>query len=235
MGSKGLFDQLLSKGQELVKQKLASGGSHGSNQGNKSSSALGGLGSLGGLAAGGLSGAALMKLLGGSKKGGSSTGKTALLTAGSAAIGALAWKTYKEWSEKQSNPSQTIPSSADDLFASYAPSVDHDRLMLQAMIAAAKADGHIDERERNMIRSQAEDLGLSPELRQFITQELNSPLDPAKIASSVSSPEQAAELYLMSLLIVDDQNFMEKNYLQELARQLRLAPEMVARLEKQVQ
>lgn len=235
MGSKGLFDQLLSKGQELVKQKLAGGSSHGSNQGNKSSSTLGGLGSLGGLAAGGLSGAALMKLLGGSKKGGSSAGKTALLTAGSAAIGALAWKTYKEWSEKQSNPSQTIPSSADDLFASYTPSVDHDRLMLQAMIAAAKADGHIDERERNMIRSQAEELGLSPELRQFITQELNSPLDPAKIASSVSSPEQAAELYLMSLLIVDEQNFMEKNYLQELARQLRLAPEMVTRLEKQVQ
>lgn len=227
----GLLDQLLAKGQELAKKKLG-GGEHGGGHGNSS----GGLSGLGGLATGGLSGATLMKLLGGSRGGGRSAGKTALLAAGSAAIGALAWKTYKDWNEKQNTQGHgtTSSSAADDLFASYTSPADHDRLMLQAMIAAAKADGHIDEKEREMIRRQADQLGLSSELRQFITEELNSPLDPAKIARSVRSPEQASELYLMSLLVVDEQNFMEKNYLQELARQLRLAPEIVTRLEQQV-
>ena len=43
----------------------------------------------------------------------------------------------------------------------------------------------------------------------------------------------AAEMYLASLLVVDEQNFMERAYLQELATQLRLDPQLRTELERQ--
>jgi uncharacterized membrane protein YebE (DUF533 family) len=44
----------------------------------------------------------------------------------------------------------------------------------------------------------------------------------------------AAEMYIASVMLVDEENFMEKSYLDELARQLKLEPGLKAELEKQV-
>ena len=44
----------------------------------------------------------------------------------------------------------------------------------------------------------------------------------------------AAEMYLASLLVADEQSFMERAYLDELARQLKLEPSLRAELEAQV-
>jgi uncharacterized membrane protein YebE (DUF533 family) len=43
----------------------------------------------------------------------------------------------------------------------------------------------------------------------------------------------AAEIYLASLLVVDKTTVMERAYLDELARQLRLAPGLKVELERQ--
>ncbi|WP_121373224.1 DUF533 domain-containing protein, partial [Pseudomonas aeruginosa] len=45
--------------------------------------------------------------------------------------------------------------------------------------------------------------------------------------------EIAAEMYLASLLMVDEESFMERSYLEELARQLRLEPSFKLELENQ--
>lgn len=45
-----------------------------------------------------------------------------------------------------------------------------------------------------------------------------------------TSLAMAAEIYLASLLVIDEQNHMEKVYLRELAALLRLDDEMVRRL-----
>jgi uncharacterized membrane protein YebE (DUF533 family) len=45
----------------------------------------------------------------------------------------------------------------------------------------------------------------------------------------------AAEMYLASVLMIDQEHFMERAYLNELARQLQLAPELQKQLEAQVQ
>ncbi len=108
-------------------------------------------------------------------------------------------------------------------------------LLLSAMIAAAKADGHIDDAEQQRISNAVQAMGATADVNRFVEQELRKPLDPAEIAAQVKAPEEAAEVYLASVLIVDEQNFMEKAYLQELARQLKLEPGLVAELEKQVQ
>ncbi|WQG59937.1 DUF533 domain-containing protein [Pseudomonas sp. RTB3] len=59
-------------------------------------------------------------------------------------------------------------------------------------------------------------------------------LDPADVARAAGTPEMAAEMYIASVMLVDEENFMEKSYLDELARQLRLEPGLKAELEKQV-
>ena len=44
----------------------------------------------------------------------------------------------------------------------------------------------------------------------------------------------AAEMYLASLLVIDEQSFMERAYLEELARQLQLEPSLKINLESQI-
>ena len=58
-------------------------------------------------------------------------------------------------------------------------------------------------------------------------------MDPADIAKSAGTPEMAAEMYLASVLVVDEESFMERSYLTELARQLKLDPALKAELEEQ--
>ena len=105
--------------------------------------------------------------------------------------------------------------------------------ILRALIGAAKADGHIDERERALIDGEITKLGGDAELARWFNQELGKPLDPAEVAGASRSPEMAAEMYLASALLVDEESFMERAYLQELARQLQLAPALVIELERQ--
>ena len=72
------------------------------------------------------------------------------------------------------------------------------------------------------------------ELQRWLHAELNKPLDPSDVARAAHSPEIAAEMYIASVMMVDEENFMEKAYLDELARQLELEPGLKAELEKQV-
>jgi uncharacterized membrane protein YebE (DUF533 family) len=71
------------------------------------------------------------------------------------------------------------------------------------------------------------------DLQFWVDQELRKPMDPAEIAYSATTPEIAAEMYLASLLMVDEESFMERAYLDELARQLKLDPSFKMELERQ--
>jgi len=53
------------------------------------------------------------------------------------------------------------------------------------------------------------------------------------VARAASTPEIASEMYLASLVAADDQNFMERAYLDELARQLGLDPALRQRLDRE--
>ncbi|MNE92887.1 hypothetical protein D3C80_1906670 [compost metagenome] len=44
----------------------------------------------------------------------------------------------------------------------------------------------------------------------------------------------AAEMYIASVMLVDEEHFMERAYLDELARQLKLDPALKTELENQV-
>ncbi|EEX38821.1 tellurite resistance TerB family protein [Vibrio furnissii] len=184
---------------------------------NKSTLATFGAGALGG---------GLLGVLMGSKKS-KKLGKSALKIGGAAALGALAYKVYNDWQVKQ--PASAPPAAT---FDEHNPR--HELLILKAMIAAAKADGHVDEHEMAHINQAVQQLGADASVQTLIELELKKPLDPADIARLAQTPAQAAELYLASCLIVDEQSFMEKAYLSELAKQLRLDDALIAELHQQV-
>ncbi len=107
--------------------------------------------------------------------------------------------------------------------------------MLTAMIAAAKAQGHLDERERGLLEAELGRLEADPVQRRWVEEEVRRPLDPAAVARAATSPAIASEMYLASLLIADDTSFMERAYLDELARQMKLPVDLKAELEAQAQ
>lgn len=95
-------------------------------------------------------------------------------------------------------------------------------LMIRAMIAAANADGVIDDTERNRILKKLEALSLSDEEHSFIVKELLSPADLDQIAVQVDSMETAENVYTVSLLAIDIDTDAERTYMRTLANKLGL-------------
>ncbi|AMB84511.1 hypothetical protein AWM79_03980 [Pseudomonas agarici] len=234
MNTRGLLDQLLKSGQDLLQNrtgdrqdKSADKGALGGLLGGGSS----GLGSLLSGAGGGALAAGAMGVLLGNKKARKFGGK-ALTYGGLAALGVLAYKAYGTWQAQQASAPQGEPQTLDRLPPAQVE--QHSQAILQALVAAAKADGHVDARERELIEAEFSKLGCDRELQQWLHDELNKPLDPADVAQAAATPEIAAQMYIASVLLVDQENFMEKAYLDELSRQLRLEPGLKLELERQV-
>lgn len=192
-------------------------------------------GDLGKYATGAAAGGALALLLGSRR--GRSLGGRALKLGSIAAIGALAWKVYQEHQARSAQPPAAAAGAPQGMApprfeALPAPALeDHSRAMLTAMIAAAKADGHMDERERTLVEVELTRLDADPATRGWVEAELRSPVDPAAVAATASTPEMRAEVYLASALVADETTTMERAYLEELANRLELAPELKAALE----
>ncbi|MCF8533542.1 MAG: tellurite resistance TerB family protein [Reyranella sp.] len=193
----------------------------------------------GGALAGGL--AAL--LLG--TKSGRKMGGTALKLGGLAAVGALAYKAYSDWQAgKQAAPAgqatpapvALLPAPTDTPFNPSTESGQQTlaRKLIRAMIAAAKADGHIDDSEQARIFAEMDKLSLGTDDKAFAMDELRARLDVEAVANAASTPEEAAEIYAASLLAVDVDNAAERGYLAMLAARLKLEDALVAHLEQNV-
>ncbi len=240
MKTSGLLDQLLKSGQDLLQKQQNSVSrpgdkSVGGSLGDILSGAGGGLGGLlGGGGSGGrgaLASGALGMLLG-SKRGRRMGGK-AVTYGGLAALGMLAYKAYGNWQAQQGSAAPPgEPQTVDRLPPAQVE--EHSRAILLALVAAAKADGHVDDRERQMIEAELAQLTDDSELQHWLEAQLNKPLDPVEVAASATTPEMASEMYLASVLMVDEEHFMERAYLDELARQLKLEESLKAELESQV-
>ncbi|WP_223416518.1 MULTISPECIES: tellurite resistance TerB family protein [unclassified Pseudomonas] len=231
MNTRGLLDQLLKSGQDLLQSKTggaqnkASSGGLGGLLGGGGGS--GGLGSLLSGAGGGALAAGAMGLLMGNKK-----ARKVAVYGGLAALGVIAYKAYGNWQAQQGTAPKQEPQTVDRVPTAQVE--QHSQAILKALVAAAKADGHVDERERALIEGEFTKLDNDQELQHWLHAELNKPLDPTDVARAASTPEMAAEMYIASVMLVDEENFMEKSYLDELARQLKLEPALKAELEKQV-
>lgn len=244
MKTSGLLDQLLKSGQELLQKQQGSVSRPSSSQGRGSlgdmlsgAGPLGGIlgGSGGGGGRGALAAGALGMLLG--SKSGRRLGGKAVTYGGLAALGMLAYKAYGNWQAQQAGATGTDVKQAEPKTVDRLPPEqveEHSRGILRALVAAAKADGHVDDQERKMIEAEFAQLTGDPELQHWLEAELNKPLDPVEVAAAATTPEMASEMYLASVLMVDEEHFMERAYLDELARQLKLDAGLKAELESQV-
>lgn len=111
---------------------------------------------------------------------------------------------------------QPAPVTAEEVQAVTDPATE--RLVLRAMISAAKADGQIGKQEMQVIAGHIGNDGVTEAERQFVLDELARPLDLASLAAEVQSPAVAAEVYLASLLAIDVDTEQERQYLRDLAR-----------------
>jgi uncharacterized membrane protein YebE (DUF533 family) len=212
MSIQNVLEQLLRSGQQQFEQSKQSG-------------------DLAKYGTGAAVGGALALLLG--TRRGRGIGGKALKYGSIAAIGALAWKAYQEHqAQQQRREPAAVPAPAFEALP--APQLElHSRAMLKAMIAAAKSDGHMDDRERGLVEAELKRLDADPATRRWVEDELRSPVEPAEVARAATSPEMGAEIYLASALVVDETSTMERAYLDALARQLKLAPGLKAQLEAQ--
>lgn len=161
---------------------------------------------------------------------------TGLKVGGMAAIGGLAYKAYEDWKAGKDAGDRTgpvgLPSPEGTEFMPDDPDTANDLAtrILQAMIAAAKADGHVTPDERAGIDDQLANLGLEDEAAALIAAELDAPLDVGRVAALAHNEREATEIYAASLLVVDEESPAEKGYLAMLAARLGLEPALVAHL-----
>ncbi|MFC3283446.1 tellurite resistance TerB family protein [Litchfieldella rifensis] len=232
MNAKGILDQLM---------KQAGGGSDGNRQGGGGfdvdrlmkglSSQVGGQGQAGG------SGVDMKSLLGGgalgmligSKRGRKMGGK-ALKYGAIAGVGVLAWKAWQNYQSGQGDDAR----EGQPLERLQGQQQEQRSLeILQAMIMAARADGHIDENERAQLTEQIDAMGADEELHAWVEQQFQAPLDAEALAKQADSPQAAREIYLVSVAMIDDQNPMERAWLDQLGAALGLDAGMTAELERQ--
>ncbi len=105
-------------------------------------------------------------------------------------------------------------------------------LLVRAMIAAAHADGTLDEEERRNILNRVNGEELSREECDTLGQELEAPWTVEKLAAQVTSKRLAEEVYAASLLAIRVDAPAEREYLVRLAGLLGLDRDTVARLHR---
>lgn len=203
------LESMLDEGQKLAKQggRMAAG-KLGVGQGEQSAAVKG--------AVGGAAAMAALGLLLGTK-----TGRGMLKLGTLAALGTVA---YKAWQNHSSG------ARAEDAIAALPADRAQARatVLLQAMIMAARADGHVDDNERALIEERLATMGEGAQA--FLTTELMRPIDPKFIASLADGPQAAREILAISLATCGGDDPAERAYLDDLAVALGISSAEVAEI-----
>lgn len=160
----------------------------------------------------------------------------ALKYGGIAALGGLAyhaWQKHKAQQGAAAAPAQLAgPQALPAGFAPTDPAAQESlaRLIVVAMVTAAKADGTVDADEQGKILGHADKLKLSDEEQSFLFAELGKPFDMEPVVRGATSPEVAAEVYAASLLAVGQPSPAETHYLRRLAQRLQLPDGVVGEI-----
>ncbi|BFO10544.1 tellurite resistance TerB family protein [Serratia rubidaea] len=154
-------------------------------------------------------------------------GKNALIIGGSAAAGAVLWNKYKSRvkATHQDEPQFGMQSTPVDLRA---------KRLVQALVFAAKSDGHIDDDERRAIDDSLTQLQIGEEAQAWVQQAIEQPLNPDALAFGVKNEEEALEVYYLSCMVIDVDHFMERGYLDALARSLKIPDDVKQGIEGDV-
>ena len=238
MDTKSFLDELLKTGKDLAGkgQAIAEEKLNMPAEGAERDAKMDGI-KKGAMAAG-----VLALLLG--TKGGRSISGSALKFGSLAAIGGIGYKAYQNWLVEKNATDKEYKDMAEDIGrdnVNEGTLINFDKLddkeaenrsqiLLKAMIAAAKADGHVNSKEVVAIEEQITKLGLGDDTAALIQDEIAKPLDVKEVAALAKNQAMAAEIYLVSAVISNRENSMERDYLANLAEEMGLPVGLVAQL-----
>jgi len=162
---------------------------------------------------------------------------------GLAAIGGLAYKAYQNYQNGKSpevttgqEPELPPPPADTSFHPSQMPEGETEfaLVLIRAMIAAAKADGHIDDEERGKIGDRLALSGMDAEAGQFLNAELANSASMDDLVAAAKTDAQKVELYTASRLAVSTDTRAERGYLDLLAGRLNLPDNLVEHIESTV-
>ncbi len=186
-----------------------------------------------------LAAGALVAVLLGTKAGRDMTG-TAVKLGGLAAIGGVAykaWQNYKNGGDPaeaaQKDPELLPPPEDTSFHPSQAPQgeAEFTLTLVRAMIAAANADGHIDEAERKHIADKLSLSGIDSDAEAFLLKEIESPMSIDQLVAAAQTDAQKVELYTASRLTIAPDTRTERGYLDLLAGRLKLPDALIDHVE----
>lgn len=224
--------------QKLLDQFMGGGARDGQNAAQKNGSGFS-PDMLKGLAGGAAAGGLVSILLG--SKGGKKLAGNALKLGGAAVLGGLAYRAWQNYQATRGARTTVPVEPMKDVTpriegTPFLPSGPEERnelslVLLRAMIAAAKADGHIDAGEQQAIFAKLDELNLDNDAKAFVIDELRKPLDIDAVVNGATSPERAVEIYAASVLAIDPDDPAEQAYLAMLASRLKLDPALKTSVE----
>ncbi|AOO79539.1 tellurite resistance TerB family protein [Bosea vaviloviae] len=169
---------------------------------------------------------------------GSSAGRAVVGSAaklgGLALIGGLAYKAYQNHQAGKplldtQEPVQPAPAGTG--FEPAAANEATALIFIRAMIAAAAADGAIDEDERKSILGGLREAGFDPEANEWLANEMAHPASVDTLVEGATSPELAAQIYTAARIAINPDTAKEKDFLAGLAGSLGLDAELVANID----
>lgn len=166
---------------------------------------------------------------------------SALKLGGLAAVAGLAYKAYQNYQNgsapKDEDQTELLPPPTDTSFhPEQAPQGEAEfaLTLVRAMVAAARADGHIDDEERSRIADKLALSGIGEEAEAFLNAELDRPLDLDALVAAAETDAQRVELYTASRLAIEPQTRAERGYLDMLAGRLKLPESLIDHIETTV-
>lgn len=189
-----------------------------------------------------LAAGALVAVLLGTRAGRQVTGTAARL-GGLAALGGLAWKAWQNYRvgdapQTTSAPAELPAPPADSGFTIGSGAEGEEEFaltLIRTMIAAARADGGVDEAERKRILDRLTLSGLGADAERFIAAELANPAAPERLAEAAETDAQRVAMYTAARLAVDPDTHQERAFLDGLATALKLPPQLVNHVEATVE
>lgn len=95
--------------------------------------------------------------------------------------------------------------------------------MIRVMIAAAHADGNLDEEEEKAILARLRTADLSQEERMFVLDELHKPKSLSELTSGITDPSIAKTMYMLAVNAIAIDTPGEREWLDRLAASLSLS------------
>ena len=159
-----------------------------------------------------------------------------------AAVGGLAYNAYNKWQsrlqESSGGVSRVEPMQPKSVTADQQDAETFDQqksiVLVRAMVAAAKADGHVDDAEKKSMLQLVDQQKFDTETLEFLKTQISTEATVAEIAALAETPELANEMYLACRIVIDTSNALEQQWLSDLASELGLSNELVASLEAQI-